>query len=335
MSTNEPRNVAGQDVTWPVDDTTVDGTLVVPAGRGPHPGLVLVAGSGPTDRDWNSPLLAGQNGSGRLLAEALADDGFVTMRYDKRASGPRVRENMSRLIGKISFESHWAELAGAVETLAARPDVDRRRIFALTNSEGALHALYYQMRAPAIPFAGLALTAPPGRAIGAVGRSQIVAQLSGLPDGARYIRLYDEAIGRFSAGEPVEPEPELPEMVQMLLRSLATPANLPFARELWSADAATWLAQVSTPALIVIGKKDIQVDWQADGGPLEQAAAGRTNTRFVYPPNANHVLKHEDRPRAELTAAAAMERYNGPDTILDADAEAAVRSWLLAQAHLA
>ena len=76
------------DVTWRLDTTTVYGTVVRPAGPGPFPAVVMVAGSGPTDRDWNSPLLPGSNGSARLLAEALARAGIASLRYDKRASGP-------------------------------------------------------------------------------------------------------------------------------------------------------------------------------------------------------------------------------------------------------
>ena len=66
---------ASKEVSWPLDDTTVYGTLVKPAGQGPFPGVVMVAGSGPTDRDWNSPLIPGSNGSARLIAEALAPKG--------------------------------------------------------------------------------------------------------------------------------------------------------------------------------------------------------------------------------------------------------------------
>ena len=109
----------------------------------------------------------------------------------------------------------------------------------------------------------------------------------------------------------------------MLLQGLTAPANLPFARELWSADPAAWLAQVTVPVLIVIGKKDLQVDWQADGVLLQQAVAGRADVDFVFPENANHVQKYEPTPRAELGAAAAAN-YNAPGTILDPDALAAI-----------
>jgi hypothetical protein len=59
------------EVRWQLDGITMFGTLTQPDGPGPFPAVVLVAGSGPTDRDRCSPLLAGSNGSARLLAEAL------------------------------------------------------------------------------------------------------------------------------------------------------------------------------------------------------------------------------------------------------------------------
>lgn len=129
----------------------------------------------------------------------------------------------------------------------------------------------------------------------------------------------------------MNPDPSLPEGVRMLLQSLETPVNLPFARELWVADAAAMLTQVRVPVLVVIGQKDIQVDWQADGEPLQRAAAGQ-EVSFVFPENANHVLKHEPKPRAELNPAEAVGNYNGPDAHLDPEALAAIVGWLKAHA---
>src|SRR5262249_1075094 len=101
------------------------------------------------------------------------------------------------------------------------------------------------------------------------------AQTAGLPNGEALMVAYDAAIAHFIAAEPFTPDPALPQGVQMLLQGLASPVNLPFARELWIADAAALLQQIQVPVLIVIGKKDIQVDWQADGEPLQRAAAGK------------------------------------------------------------
>src|ERR1700737_2566580 len=201
------------EVTWPIGATTMYGTLIRPSGLGPFPAVVMVAGSGPTDRDWNSQLLPGTNGSARLLAEALARAGIASLRYDKRASGPHARENVPLLIGKMSMQSHVDELAGRVSIMASQAYARSGRIFALANSEGTLHALNYQLHSPAIPFAGLVLTGPPGRAVGAVARSQLAAQAARIPNGDALLALYDAAITRFLAEEPTAPDPALPEGV--------------------------------------------------------------------------------------------------------------------------
>ncbi|HEU4783732.1 MAG TPA: alpha/beta hydrolase [Ktedonobacterales bacterium] len=328
--TDQASSGESAEINWPLDATTIDGTVVRPSGAGPFPAVVMVAGSGPTDRDWNSPLLPGPNGSARLLAEALAEAGIASLRYDKRASGPRARENMQVLFGTLSMRSHLDELASAIRILASQPSVRDDRLFALANSEGTLHALHYQLQNPAIPLAGLVLIAPPGRPVGVVARSQLAAQAVAIPNGEALLALYDEAIARFLAGEPMAPDPALPQGVQMLLQSLETPANLPFARELWTADAAPLLAQVDVPVLVIIGKKDIQVDWRDDGDPLQRAAAGRASVTFLFPENANHVLKYEPQPRSELAQPEALPRYNAPDAHLDPEALASILAWLAA-----
>jgi pimeloyl-ACP methyl ester carboxylesterase len=330
--TDQSPHGESSEVSWRLGSTTIYGTLIRPSGLGPFPAVVLVAGSGPTDRDWNSPLLPGSNGSARPLAEMLGQAGIASLRYDKRASGPHVRETIPLLIGKISMQSHIDELAGAVRTLADHECVRADRIFALGNSEGTLHALNYQLHSPEIPLAGLILTGPPGRAVGVVARSQLAAQAAGIPNGEALLGLYDAAIARFLGGEPINPDPALPDGVKFLLQSLETPANLPFARELWPADAATLLSRVSVPVLVIIGKKDVQVDWQADGEPLQRSAEQRTDVTFLFPDNANHVLKYEPRPRSELVQAEVGLGYNAPGAHLDAEVDAAVLAWLATHA---
>ena len=66
----------------------LDGTLLIPAAASrPMPVALLIAGSGPTDRDGNSPLLPGKNNSLAMLADALGQHGIATLRYDKRGIG--------------------------------------------------------------------------------------------------------------------------------------------------------------------------------------------------------------------------------------------------------
>jgi alpha-beta hydrolase superfamily lysophospholipase len=325
---SENAGSASRDVSWDVDGIEVYGTLTYPESKGPDPGIVFVAGSGPTDRNWTSPLLPGRNGSGKLLAEALSHAGFVCLRYDKRASGSHVKENLPRLIGKISMKSHVDELIGAVETLLKTPETDRKRIFALTSSEGAIHALNYQRQSRKNRFNGLILTGAPGRAVGAVARSQILQQVQSLPDSQSIMNLYDRAIDSYIAGKAVEIDKSLPEAIQSIISGLSVPANLPFARELWTTDPAKLLAGIREPVLVLIGKKDVQVDWRADGGLLEKAMAGRKNATFAYPENANHVLKHDETPREIINLGDATQHYNDDECYLDPEVLSTIVQWL-------
>jgi hypothetical protein len=78
---------------------------------------------------------------------------------------------------------------------------------------------------------------------------------------------------------------------------------------------------------VLIGGRDIQVDAGADGAPLKAAAAGASGVTFAFPPNANHVIKEELRPAAEV-AAAPGSGYNEDGTRLDPEALDTILGWL-------
>jgi dienelactone hydrolase len=315
------------EVTWELDGITMRGTLVRPDSEGTFPAVVLVAGSGPTDRDWCSPLLPGTNGSARLFAEAFAEAGIASLRYDKRASGPQARENVGKLIGKVSMESHVDELVAAVGVLAADDFVDASQIVGLGNSEGTLHVLRYATSAQDVPFTGIVLAAPPGRPVGEVLLSQLASQASQIPGGAELMASVRAAAERYGAGQPMDLDASLPESVKMVLASFENPANLPLARELWTEAAVDRLPEVEIPTLVLIGGKDVQVDAHADGDPLQAAAAAMTNVTFAFPAHANHVFK-EDTRTPEETAAAPGAGYNEDGTRLDPEALKLILGWL-------
>ena len=322
-----PLPIISENVSWQMDETVVAATITRPDAEGIHPAIVFVAGSGPTDRDWNSPLLSGTNGSAKLLAEELAQYGYITIRYDKRIAGPNAQNNLPLMMGKISMEGHVGELAGAIETLIARPDVNPDKIFVLANSEGTIHALNYQ-RTREPEFAGLILSAMPGRSMSALLRSQLEAQLASLPNAEEIMAGYDKLMADCLAGKPFVADPALPDSINNLVQGFYAPINLPFTMEFLALDPAPMLGEVTVPALVITGKKDIQVDYHLDGIPLESAAKGLDNINFVYPDNANHVLKYEPRPREELTGADAAITYNAPDRILDPEALQVIHNWL-------
>lgn len=315
------------ELSWPVDGITVYGTFTRPDRDGVFPAVVLVAGSGPTDRDWNSPLLPGTNGSGRLLGEVLADDGIASLRYDKRASGPHVRENLPALLGRISMRSHLDELVSAVDVLARQSFVDATRIAGLGNSEGCIHLLHYATSGQQVPLAGIVLASPPGRTFREVLLSQLSRQLQKADGGVELFALVEAAAARYSAGAPLDLDPRLPETVRRVLSSFETPANLPFARELWAEDVADSLPRAQLPVLVLIGQKDLQVDVHADGELLQRAAHRMPNVSFAFPANANHVLKEETRKTAEI-ATASSPGYNEPGTHLDPETVSIIVSWL-------
>ena len=311
------RGIQSREVSWKVLDIPIGGTITEPADGEVSSAVILVAGSGPTDRDWCSPLLPGTNGSAKLLAESLAARGFLTLRYDKLASGPLVKKNLQRFSGKLSMQTHLDELAGAVDVALSEKNLNEDGLLALTNSEGAIHAVNYQLQAKRNRFKGLVLTGAPGRAIGTVARGQIFNQIRSLPGGEALMKPYDDAIAEFLAGKPMVIDPSLSEGLKLVLRSLENPNSLP-----------DYFARVEEPMLVVIGKKDLQIDWRIDGGALEGAIGRNAAVSFSYPDNANHVLKHEERPLDLLTADYVSQHYNAAEAELDGEAASAIFGWL-------
>jgi alpha-beta hydrolase superfamily lysophospholipase len=324
-----PKNLLNEEsVSWIVDEIDIQATLTHPAGEGPFPAVIFVAGSGPTDRNWNSPLIPGTNGSGDLLAQELTKNGFMTLRYDKGASGPHIAEYAKHMAGKISMQGHTAELAGGVRLLASLKNANPSKIFVLTNSEGCVHALNYQIQSGSLPFAGMVLTSPFARPAGLLAHSQIAAQLSAVPGGDALLAAYDAAIEAFTTGLPVTVDENLPEGLKQLILAITQPLNQPFSRELWLFDPLAQLSRITVPVLIVLGKKDIQVDWQVEGVLFEGLAKEHDNIRVVYLENANHVMKSEPKPRSELTPGEVMATYSADNVPLDTRAVETITSWL-------
>ena len=113
----------------------------------------------------------------------------------------------------------------------------------------------------------------------------------------------------------------------MVLASFETPANLPFARELWVESACDSLALVRIPTMVLIGGRDVQIDLRADGDPLQRVTQGMSNVTFAFPPTANHVFKEDTRTPDEV-AASPGNGYNDPGTHLDPESLETILGWL-------
>ena len=145
-------------VTVGEDPWKLPGTLTIPTGNGPFPAVVLLAGSGPQDRDET----IGANHVFKDLAEGLSSRGIVVLRYDKRTYAYKTLDPQKTTVKEEVIDDGVA----AVKLLRARPEVARDRIFVVGHSLGAMMAPEVAKKARAV--AGIVMLAPVGRKLPAV-----------------------------------------------------------------------------------------------------------------------------------------------------------------------
>ena len=157
-------------VTVGEDPWKLRGTLTIPNGSGPFPAVVLLAGSGPQDRDET----IGPNHVFKDLAEGLSTRGIVVLRYDKRTYAYKTLDPQTTTVKEEVIDDGVA----AVKLLRARAEVAHDRIFVVGHSLGAMMAP--EVANQAAPVAGIVLLAPAGRQLPAV----IVQQMRYLGQGS-------------------------------------------------------------------------------------------------------------------------------------------------------
>jgi pimeloyl-ACP methyl ester carboxylesterase len=249
------------------------GTFAKPQAPPRGPAVLIIAGSGPSDRDGNGPSLS--TDTYRLLAKGFAAQGIRSLRYDKRGIGSSrammTREDDARL-------SHFVDDAiMALRSLSARSDVSS--VVIVGHSEGALIALLAAQKAEV---AGIVLLAATGRPLAAVLHDQLQAAL---PEPLRADAL--RILERLAAGElAVDVPPQL--------HALFRPSVQPYLHSLIDIDPAAELAKLSAPALLVHAERDLQIS-RADFEALRQT---RPDLRTVTLPQANHMLKVSPADRA-------------------------------------
>ncbi|AWN49119.1 alpha/beta hydrolase [Methylobacterium terrae] len=240
-----------------------------PASAG-APVVLIVPGSGPTDRDGNNPGGVAA-GTYRLLADALGARGIASLRIDKRGmygSRPAASDANAVTLGDY-VDDVRAWIAAIRARDAAAP------VWLLGHSEGGLVALAAAAGGMS-DLAGLILAAVPGRPLGAVLREQLAAN----PANAV---IMDEALAilaRLEGGERVE-------AVSPVLLSLFRPEVQGFLISLMRVDPAALIAEVRAPVLILQGERDLQVG-RADAEALHRANPA---SRLALLPEANHVFK--------------------------------------------
>lgn len=319
-------DVASEDVQFEAAGMTVFGTLTRPTAPGRYPGVAIAAGSGPTDRDWRNPIIPGPNGSASLLADALARAGVVVLRYDKRGTGQTGMPPAA-----IKWGDYAAELSAAVRVLADSEHVDPSAVYVAGHSEGGAHALRVAANS-VVPIAGLILLSTSGRTLRDIVLWQISNQISGALDPAAAKLEIDAltlALDDIAAGKPRDARTvgTLPG-VQQFVMALQNPQSVGFARGLLTFDPLAAFASFEGPVLVLNGDRDVQVDPELDARPLAAAseAAGHETT-LVIVATADHVLKVEDTPKDQLTAAIGAP-YNDAGRVLAPEVPAAIAAFV-------
>jgi hypothetical protein len=131
-----------EDVSFVVHGVTVYASFRHPVGDG-HlvPAVLLIAGSGPTDRNGNSNVEPGPINTLKTLAHWLSDDGVASLRYDKLGSGKTGLGPYASKVDSIGIGPFEQESLAALKFLAAQKGVDDERLGVFGHSEGALFAL--------------------------------------------------------------------------------------------------------------------------------------------------------------------------------------------------
>ncbi|MEV6881380.1 alpha/beta fold hydrolase [Streptomyces sp. NPDC051135] len=146
----EPRRFSEHEVTVGTGPRAVSGTVSVPRGQAPGPGVVLLAGGGPFDRDETS----GPNKPLKDLAWGLASRGTTVLRFDKATYAHRDAAAAPDLTMTQEYVPHAVD---AVGLLGSHPSVDPERVFVLGHSMGGKVAPAVAVAAPAV--AGLVIMA--------------------------------------------------------------------------------------------------------------------------------------------------------------------------------
>lgn len=271
----------GVEVTIPGPQGALAGTLLDPGKDAPA--VLIIPGSGPTDRDGNNPLGV-KGGVYRQLAEGLAAKGVATLRIDKRGmfgSKAAVADANDVTIAAYAADAHaWVDML--------RKRTGRSCVWLLGHSEGSLVVLKAAQDPKGI--CGVILVSGAGRPYGEVIRAQLRAN----PANAPLLAPGEAAIDQLEAGKKVDGA-TLPPPLQPLFRDNVQG----FLIDAFSYDPAKLVAAVKLPVLILQGDKDLQVA-ATDAELLER---GQPAATLKLLPGVNHVLKPVDGDDRAANAA--------------------------------
>lgn len=278
----------GEPVTLVTETGEIKGTLLVPPSVNKPKIVLIIAGSGPTDRNGNFPKA--NNNSLKMLAEALYENGVASIRYDKRGIGESQAAGFPEY--QMRFE-HYVEDAKAWVDFINK-DSRFGDLIVAGHSEGSLIGMIASQDKKVAQFISLAGAGLPA--------SQLIQeQLKEQPP-----MVLEQALPilkQLEQGEMV-PSEEIPQMLHILFRS-----NVQSYMISWFAhDPQEEIAKLACPILIVQGTTDIQI-----GIPhADKLAEAKPDAKKVVIEGMNHILKNAGANRMQN-----LETYSNPDLPLN------------------
>ncbi|WP_434673827.1 alpha/beta hydrolase [Pseudomonas sp. R1-15] len=243
------------------------GSLLLPKSDTPVPVVLIISGSGPTDRDGNNPE-GGRNDSLKRLAWVLARHNIASVRYDKRGVAASLAATPDER--NLSVEAYVADAVAWSHKLAADPRLGR--LILLGHSEGALIA---SLAAPQANAAAVISVSGSARPIDQVLRQQLSSRLPP----ALMLRS-NELLDSLKAGRP---DADVPAQLQVIFR----PSVQPYLISLFRQDPAQAFAALKMPALIIQGSHDIQVSVD----DARQLKAAKPDAQLALIEGMNHVMR--------------------------------------------
>ena len=279
-------------------DVTLAGTLTLPRAAGPFPAALLIAGSGPYDRDESianhKPFL--------VLSDYLTRKGIAVLRYDKRGAGKSTGS-----ADRATTLDLASDAQAAISFLRTRKEIDASRLGLIGHSEGAIIAPYIAAHSKELPWLVL-LAAPATKGQDTfLNQSELIGRAGGLSDAQLVASLtFDKA-----AYDLVREEPNpgiLTGKLNDLLResgfsSAIPPAALepqlrmmssPWFRFFLDYDPVPNLQKTKCPVLALYGQKDLQVPAKTNLPLLEKALeqAGNPYPDIRQLADLNHFFQH-------------------------------------------
>ncbi len=272
-----------QDVTIRPDSVDLYGTLTVPSICKSCPIALIIAGSGPTDRDGNNSMM--KNNSLRMIADSLEKHGIASLRYDKRGIGKSkttLKEDNMLFDHSVCDAGFWLDFLVKDKRFGSK--------YILGHSEGSLIGIL-AINKKVSKFVSIAGPGYPAD-------QAIRKQLAKYPDTMQKVagRMMDTLV---MGGSILD--------VPIVFNSLFRKSVQPYMRSWFQHDPQKAIAGLQIPILILQGDKDLQTS--IDDANQLFTSNSRSQKRIIT--NMNHVLKTVSEDTKDN-----MKAYNDPDRLL-------------------